>query len=149
MVVTSSCQDLLDDMGLFDAGQAEIKAGVAIGKFPMVETHEVQHRRMDVVDMDAVFDGTVAEFVSRSIRETPFDAAAREPHRKAVMVVITTSRVASTDGDLDGGSATEFTAADHKRLVEQSAPSEIGEQRGDRAVAFVAELAMFDGEVIV
>jgi hypothetical protein len=36
----------------------------------MVETHEVQHRRMDIVDMDAVFDGPVAEFVSRS-RTTP------------------------------------------------------------------------------
>src|SRR4051794_11118395 len=88
----SSCrpsrQNRLHDFGLFDASKPEVEAGMAVGQFAMIEPHQLQHGGMEVVDMDPVFDGLVAELVGRAIGEAAFHAAAREPDREAVMVVI-------------------------------------------------------------
>ena len=42
-------------------GQAEVAAGVAVGEAFVVEAHLVQQRRVKVVNVDSVLDGSIAE----------------------------------------------------------------------------------------
>ena len=65
------------------------------------------------------------------------------------MVVVSARRVASADWDLDHRSATEFAAANDERLIEQASLSQVRDQRGNRAVDLIAELAMLPREVAV
>ena len=78
---------LVDDVA-FDVGQAEIAAGVAVRELLVVEAHEMQDRGVQVVDVDAVFDGFEAELVGRAVDVSAADAAAGHPHREAVVVVV-------------------------------------------------------------
>ena len=49
-------------------GQAEVAAGVAVGQLLVVEAEQVQHRRVQVVDVDLVLDRREAELVGRAVR---------------------------------------------------------------------------------
>ena len=68
--------------------QTEISAGVAIGQSFVIEAHQMQNRGMDVMHVDRVLDGTEAEFVGGPMDVAPTYAAARHPHRKAIVVVV-------------------------------------------------------------
>ena len=46
-----------------DVGEAEVAALEAEGQLLVVEAEQVQDRGVEVVDVDAVFDGAEAEFV--------------------------------------------------------------------------------------
>ena len=46
-----------------DVGEAEVAALEAVGQLRVIEAEEVQHRGVQVVDVDRVLDGVVAEFV--------------------------------------------------------------------------------------
>ena len=48
-------------------GQTVIAAAVAVGKAFVVQSQKVQHRRVQVMDVDAVFDGVPAEFIGRAV----------------------------------------------------------------------------------
>ena len=48
-------------------GQAEVAAGVAVGELLVVEAEQVQDRGVQVVDVDAVFDGLEAELVGGAV----------------------------------------------------------------------------------
>ena len=69
-------------------GQAEVAAGVAIGELLVVEAQEVQDRRVQVVNVDAIFDGVPAEFVGRPVRPPRLHAAAGQPHREAERMMV-------------------------------------------------------------
>ena len=58
---TSSGQDFLGD-GAVDVCQSKIAAAVAIGQFFVVESHQVQHRGVQVVNVHAFFDVGKTEF---------------------------------------------------------------------------------------
>ena len=51
-----------------DVGQAEVAALEAEGELQVVEAEQVQDRGLQVVDVDAVFDGVEAELVGRADR---------------------------------------------------------------------------------
>ena len=69
-------------------GQAEVAAGVAVGQPLVIEAQQVQDRRVQVVDVDLVLDGVVAVVVGRAVAEAALDAAAGQPHREALRVVV-------------------------------------------------------------
>ena len=48
-------------------GQAEVAAGVAVGEPGVVEAEQVQDRGVQVVDVDRLLDGLVAEFVGGAV----------------------------------------------------------------------------------
>ena len=54
----------------------------------MVEAEQVQDGRVQVVDVDLVLDGVVAELVGRAVDDAALEAAAGHPHREAERVVI-------------------------------------------------------------
>ena len=107
----------------------------------MVEAQEVQNRGVQVVDVDGLLDGRVAELVGGAVDLAALDAAAGEPDRKAPVVVVAAhARLAARE--LDGRRAAELAAADHQRLLEQPALLEVGQQRRDGLVALLAERAV-------
>ena len=48
-------------------GQSHITTAVSVGEFLMIDADEVQHRGMQVMDVDFVLDGGEAEFVCRAV----------------------------------------------------------------------------------
>src|SRR5271157_5636150 len=73
-----------------------------IGHFEVVEAEQVEHRRMDVIGVDARADRTQADFVRRAMVVAGLGAAARQPLRIAPRIV-----VAAVAGLAVGG-ASEF-----------------------------------------
>ena len=68
--------------------QPEVSARVAEGEALVVETEEVEDGRLQVVDVDGIHLRLEAELVCRAIDGAAFHAAAREPGREAVVVVV-------------------------------------------------------------
>src|SRR5262245_28754653 len=81
-------RDQLFDDPPMDVGQPEVAAGVAVGEASVVAAEELENRGVQVVNMDRLFDGLEAEFVSRAVGLAPFDAAAGEPGGEAPMIVV-------------------------------------------------------------
>ena len=50
-----------------DVGEAEVAARVAVGQLLVVDAEQMQNGRVQVVDVDAVFDGVHAELVGRAV----------------------------------------------------------------------------------
>ena len=71
-------------------GQPEIATAVAISQSFVIQSHEMQHGGMQVMDVHPVFDGLISELVGRAERHAPANAAAGEPHGETACVVITT-----------------------------------------------------------
>ena len=61
-----SGQDVPDHVAV-NVGQAVVAAAVAVGQLLVVEAHQVQDRRVQVVDVDLVLDGVPAELVGRAV----------------------------------------------------------------------------------
>ena len=59
----------------------------------MVESEQVQDRRVPVVDVDFSLNGFVAVVVRFAVRESAFDTAAAHPRRVAFVVVVATRTV--------------------------------------------------------
>src|SRR5439155_26702496 len=72
--------------------QPHVAARKAEREFRVVQAQQVQHRGMQVMDVDFVLDGFVAVFVSGAIKGATLDAAACQPDREAERVVITPVR---------------------------------------------------------
>ena len=68
--------------------QPEVAARVAEGEAFVVEAQQVQNRGLEVVDVDGIHLGLDAELVRRAIDGAALHAAAREPRREAVVVVV-------------------------------------------------------------
>ena len=73
-----------------DVGQAVVAAGVAVGETLVVEAEEVQDRRVEVVDVDFVLDGSEAELVGGSVGRASLHAGSGEPGGEAEMIVVST-----------------------------------------------------------
>src|SRR5258708_29596083 len=53
-------------------GQAKVTAGIAVGKFFMFETHQVENRGVQIVDVHAIFLRVIAELVCGPVDESGF-----------------------------------------------------------------------------
>ena len=81
------CNEIVYDVAE-NVGEAEIAARVAVGEFLVVEAHQVQNRCVQVVYVYGLFNSFEAEFVGCAVHVAATNAAAREPHGKAVVVVV-------------------------------------------------------------
>jgi hypothetical protein len=82
-------QDFFDDaMFLFDAGQSLFETLELVCELFVVETHAMQYRCIDVVNMHGVFDDVVTEVVGFAMDQSFFDAAARHPHAEISGMVV-------------------------------------------------------------
>ena len=77
-----------------DVGQAEIASSMAVGELLVVEAQQIKERRVQIMDMNFVFDGREAEFVRSAVDVPPFDAAAGDPGGEAVVIVVASINLA-------------------------------------------------------
>ena len=83
----SSDQDIFYNVAC-DAGEPNIQT-VRLNREPFViDTQEIQHGRMKVVDGNRVFGRRIAQFVGSAIGETGFDPTAGDEIRERFDVVI-------------------------------------------------------------
>src|SRR5262249_54870483 len=111
----------------------------------VVEAEQVQEGGVQVVDVDLVRDGGEAELVGGAVDVAAFDAAAGQPHREAVVVVV----AAAEGGQFGDGGAAELAAPQDEGAVEQAALVEVGEEGGGRLVPALGEAAVLGGQVVV
>lgn len=81
----------------------EVAALESRGELGVIEAELVEDGRVEVMDVDFVFDCVEAEVVGLAVVDTAFDAAAGEPHGEGVGVVI-----AAIGAALGHGDTTEF-----------------------------------------
>lgn len=75
------------DRAAAEVGEAVVAAVVAVGEFFVIEAEEVEEGGVEVVDVDFVFDGFVAELVGGTMMHAGFDAAAGHPDGEAFGIV--------------------------------------------------------------
>ena len=97
-----------------DVRQSEVTSCVLVGEFRVINSHDVQHRCMQVMHMDSIFASVVAEFVRVAIGEPASHTAAGEHDAKSLRVVI------ASVATLDDGSSSEFPAPNDQRVVPKS-----------------------------
>ena len=56
----------------------------------MIESQQVQDGGVHIVNMHAILDGVIAEFIGCAVDEPRLNPAARHPHRIAVGIVVAT-----------------------------------------------------------
>lgn len=66
----------MDDAGWFDSRQAEVETLVTMGQLFVLDSEQMEHRGMQVADVDRVLGYVVAEFIQ--LRRT----SARTSHRR-------------------------------------------------------------------
>src|SRR5947208_1714651 len=99
-----------------DVGETEIADLEAIGQTGVIKAEQMEKRRVQVVDVDAVGRGVEAEFVGLAQSEARLDAAASQPHRKAIGMM-----VAAIVAALDHRRASELAAPNDERAFQQAA----------------------------
>ena len=80
----------------------------------VVDAQQMKHRGVQVVDVDHVLDGVVAELVGLAVGDAGLDAAAGQPDGKALDVMVAAVALVHRR-------AAELAAPDHQRVVQQAA----------------------------
>ena len=84
-----------------DIGQTEVATGVAKREPFVIQAHQMQQRRVQIMHVHLVLRGVVTVVVSRSIGEAAFHTAASHPHREPVRIVIAAIVATVTSGAVD------------------------------------------------
>ncbi len=111
---TPELDNLADRLGAFDAHQLLVQAAVEVAQPVRIQPELMQDRGMEVLDVETVLDGVVAQLVGLADAGPALDPAAGHPHREAVGVMVATSPL----GELRGRLAAELAAPDNQRLIE-------------------------------
>src|SRR5437016_2881989 len=69
-------------------GQPKIPAGVPVSELFVVKAEQMQKRRVQIVNVNFVFDRLESEFIGGAVNRAAFDAAAGQPYTEAVRIVI-------------------------------------------------------------
>src|SRR5437588_12205806 len=91
----------------------------------VVEAEQVQDGRLKVVDVHRLVDDVEAEVVGFAIGHAAPDAAASQPDRERLRMVIAAEAATERRVALDHRRSAELAAPDDERVVEQAAPLEI------------------------
>ena len=106
-------------------GEAKVAAVKTIGELGVVETEAMQHRRVEVVDVNFVGDRLGTEFVCGAVDYAAFYATASHHDGERLGVVVTAGGFVAVA--IFGGLAAKLAAPDDQGAVEQPAFFEVGE----------------------
>jgi len=120
-------QERSDDLAV-DVGESEISARMTIRQSFVVEAEQMQNGRMQIMDANPVLDRSESKVIGRSVGLASTDATASQPHREAIVVVI------SACPAFRNWRATEFTSPDNERFLKQAATFQIAQQGGGRLI---------------
>src|SRR5262245_31174281 len=104
--------------------QPEVSAGVTVCQSFVVETQEVQYRRVQVMDVHFVLNGCEPEFVGRAVNVAAAGPATGEPHAEAVMIVVAAAELRQ----LGNRRAAEFSTPQNQCAVEHAAPRQVSQK---------------------
>ena len=132
-------------------GQTEISARVSISQLLVIQSHQVQNRRVKIVHAGLVLLCREAELVGGSAHGPSFDTTTREPNAKAVMIVIASELAFASTVQLDCRRSAKLASPDDQRLIKESASLEITDKGGDGLIGLLGQLAMvgFDLSMII
>ena len=111
----------------------------------MVDTQQVEHGGVEVVDVDLVLYGEEAIVVGGAVLDPGFHAAAGEDGGESVGVMV------AAVGALGNRGSTEFAADDDEGVLEQSARLEVFDEGSNRLVHLfrIALVIAAEGVVLV
>ena len=113
----------LFDHATVDISQAEIASLKPIGQAGVVQSEQVQQRRIEIVDMDGIPRDVESQFVRLTVRvPTPYTTAGKPCCKAAVMVI------AAIVATLHHRSASKFAPPDDQRVVQQPALFKVPQQ---------------------
>ena len=101
------------------------------GEVPVAKPEAVQQGGVEVVDVDLVLPGEVAELVGGPMDDPRPDSSTCQPHREAVRVVVPAG---SFPAPLGHGSAAEFSTPDDEGVVQEAALAQVHEEGGNGLV---------------
>ena len=126
----------------FDTGELDIESLERLGESIVVDSKEMQHRGMQIVDADDVINAVVAQFVRRTINGAALDSTTRHPDAERIDVVI-------ASGALRHGSPAELATPHDERIFQQSEAFEVFHERGAGQIAIAGRLREVGFEVAV
>src|SRR5437870_5067483 len=88
VVIGRSGQDSLDQLRLDYAGQLLIHPAVKVSQLAVVESHQMQDRRVEIADVVATHDRLVSKFVGFAVRRAAFDTRPRHEISEAFGIMI-------------------------------------------------------------
>ena len=91
----------------------------------MVHTKQVHHRRVQIVDLERIFDRVVAKIVRRAVDRPWFGSAARHPDGETMWIVIASVAALGKRG------ASKLSGKDHQGLVQQPPDFQVFQQGGN------------------
>ena len=97
-----------------DVGQPEVAAGVFVGQRLVIESQQMEDRRVQIVEVHAVFHRGNAVLVGRAIGRATLHASAGHPEGESGGVVVAPVRL------LDVRRAAELATPNNQRLLEQT-----------------------------
>ena len=95
--------------------QSKIATRVTIGQSFVVDSHQMQNRGMQIMNVNAIVNGAESKFISFTIRLAAFYTASCEPRCESIMIVIAAVAIFRC------WRSAEFAAPQHQRFIKQSA----------------------------
>ena len=118
-------QDIFNNFSV-DVCEAEVSTCVAVGELCVVYAEEVEDGGMEVVDVDFVFDGSVAIVVCVAVGDAAFDSASGHPHGETKRIVVAAPLIGFVSSFFEYTGAAEFSAPDDEGIFEHSVGVEVG-----------------------
>jgi hypothetical protein len=100
--------------------QPYISAAETKCQFGVIDSEQMKHRGVEIVNQEFVLDDLVTVFVRRSVNRSTFYSATGQPETEPKRIVIAAIRA------LCEGSPAKLAAPHHERFVEQTTLPEIG-----------------------
>src|ERR1041384_5398112 len=87
---------------------------VQVSQFGVIQSHQVQDRRVQIMDQNRILDRLITDFVSRAVTHAAFDPAPGHPYEKSLVVVVA-AQIA-----LGHRHAAELSAPNHQRGLKKT-----------------------------
>ena len=101
--------------------EPEVAAAMAVRESLVIESEQMKHCGMQIVNMDLAADRFVPQLVGRTVDVARLHPAAGHPHAVRLRVVVAAHAAADGGVGLNHGRAPELAAPDDQRVVEQTA----------------------------
>ena len=136
-------EELFDNLAV-NIGEPEVTPLKSVGEFGVIEAEKVHDGRVQIMNVDFVLGGVEAEFVGFAHGEAGLDAAAGQPHRETIWMMIATIAAA-----LDHGGAAKFAAPNNQCFIEETTLLEIFDECGGSLIGVFAIFLQVGYEVAV
>ena len=133
-VVSVRLTQELTDHVTADVCQSQVEAAETNRQAMVVETEEVEERRMEVVDVHSILDRGPAELVGAADHLASLDAAARHPQAERKGMVIASGLLIIAFVIVGEWRTPELAGTYDKRFIKQASLLQISDQRRCRLV---------------